>query len=89
MRDGWLGLFVQWRLCSAAASGELKSKTIGESGARKPVTFYVSKLGDNTEGTSWQKAFHAIQATLDAVPDDKGGRNQIKRSLTETRKHRS
>jgi hypothetical protein len=36
-------------------------------------TRYVSKLGDNTDGTTWAKAFHTIQAALDAVPDDKGG----------------
>ena len=40
---------------------------------RKGVTLYVSKLGDNSDGTSWQKAFHTIQAAMDAVPDDKGG----------------
>lgn len=40
---------------------------------RKGITIYVSKLGDNTNGSSWQKAFHSIQAALSAVPDDKGG----------------
>jgi hypothetical protein len=39
----------------------------------KGKTLYVSKLGDNTNGSSWQKAFHTIQAALSAVPDDKGG----------------
>lgn len=41
--------------------------------ARKPVALHVSKLGDNTDGTSWQKAFHTVQSALSAVPDDKGG----------------
>jgi hypothetical protein len=36
-------------------------------------TIYVSKQGDNSDGSSWQKAFHTIQAALSAVPDDKGG----------------
>ena len=33
-------------------------------------TIYVSKLGDNSDGSSWAKAFHTIQAALQAVPDD-------------------
>jgi len=37
------------------------------------VTLYVSKLGDNSDGRSWQRAFHTIQASLDAIPDSKGG----------------
>ncbi len=40
---------------------------------RKGVTRYVSKLGDNSDGTTWARAFHTIQAALLAVPDDKGG----------------
>ncbi|MBI3851884.1 MAG: hypothetical protein HY298_16635 [Verrucomicrobia bacterium] len=36
-------------------------------------TFYVSKLGDNSDGSSWQKGFHTIQAALLALPDDRGG----------------
>ena len=37
------------------------------------MTFYVSKLGDNSDGSSWATAFTTIQAGLDAVPDDTGG----------------
>ena len=40
---------------------------------RKGVVIYVSKLGDNTDGSSWGKAYHTIQAALSAIPDDKGG----------------
>jgi hypothetical protein len=29
---------------------------------------YVSKLGDNSDGSSWEKAFHTIQVALSAVP---------------------
>ena len=43
----------------------------------KGKTIYVSKLGDNSDGTSWQKAFHTIQSALSAVPDDKGGHQII------------
>ncbi len=42
-------------------------------------TIYVSKQGDNSDGSSWQKAFHTIQAGLLAVPDDQGGHQVIVR----------
>ena len=45
-------------------------------------TFYVSKLGDNSDGRSWKTAFHAIQTALSAVPDDKGGHRVIVRPDT-------
>ncbi len=37
------------------------------------MIIYVSKLGDNSNGSSWAKAFHTIQAALDAIPDGRGG----------------
>ena len=40
---------------------------------RKGTVIYVSKLGDNSDGSSWKKAYQTIQAALSAVPDDKGG----------------
>ena len=49
---------------------------------RKGKTLYVSKLGDNSDGSSWQKAFRTIQAALLAVPDDKGGHRIIVRPDT-------
>jgi hypothetical protein len=39
----------------------------------KGKTLHVSKLGDNSDGSSWQKAFHTIQAAMNAVPDNQGG----------------
>lgn len=45
-------------------------------------TFYVSKLGDNSDGRSWKTAFHAIQTALSAVPDDQGGYRVIVRPDT-------
>lgn len=36
-------------------------------------TFYVSKLGNNSDGSSWARAFTTIQAALNAIPDDQGG----------------
>ncbi|MEO2047314.1 MAG: alpha-L-fucosidase [Pirellulales bacterium] len=49
---------------------------------RKPVTLYVSKLGDDSDGASWQTAFHTIQSALDAVPDGKGGHRVLVRPDT-------
>ena len=40
---------------------------------RRGVTLHVSKLGDNSDGTSWARAFHSLQAALGAVPDANGG----------------
>ncbi|HQH53366.1 MAG TPA: alpha-L-fucosidase [Candidatus Hydrogenedentes bacterium] len=53
-----------------------------ETGARQGVTLYVSKLGNNTDGLSWETAFNTIQAALSAVPDDKGGHRIIVRPDT-------
>jgi len=46
------------------------------------VTLYVSKLGHNSDGTSWSKAFTTIQAALDAVPDENGGHRIVIRPDT-------
>lgn len=37
------------------------------------MNFYVSKLGNNSNGLSWATAFTAIQTALDAIPDESGG----------------
>jgi hypothetical protein len=39
-------------------------------------------FGDNTDGSSWAKAFRTIQAALSAIPDDKGGHRVIVRPGT-------
>ena len=49
---------------------------------RKGVTLYVSKHGDNSDGSSWGKAFHTIQAALLAVPDAQGGHRVVIRPDT-------
>ena len=46
------------------------------------MTLYVSKLGDNSDGSSWTKAFTTIQAAIDAVPDENGGHRIIVRPDT-------
>jgi hypothetical protein len=54
----------------------------GDYSGNKGRTIYVSKNGDNSDGSSWQKAFHTIQAALLAVPDDKGGHRVVIRPDT-------
>lgn len=51
-------------------------------GGREGVTLYVSKLGDNSDGSSWSRAFTTIQAALDAVPDENGGHRVVIRPDT-------
>lgn len=46
---------------------------------RKGTTLFVSKLGDNSDGSSWARALHTVQAALSAVPDAKGGHRIIVR----------
>lgn len=46
------------------------------------IILYVSKLGDNSDGSSWSKAFTTIQAALDAIPDGNGGHRVIIRPDT-------
>ena len=54
----------------------------GEEPAQSPVTLHVSKLGDNSDGLTWQTAFHSIQKALDAIPDDRGNHKIIVRPDT-------
>ena len=49
---------------------------------RKGATIYVSKLGDDSDGSSWAKAFTTIQAALQGVPDDQGGHRVVVRPDT-------
>ena len=41
--------------------------------AEPQKTFYVSKLGDSSDGRSWATAFATIQKALLALPDASGG----------------
>ncbi len=45
-------------------------------------TYYVSKLGDHSDGLSWIQAFNTIQAALDAIPNHRGGHRIIIRPDT-------
>jgi hypothetical protein len=49
---------------------------------RKGSTIYVSKLGNNSDGTTWKNGYHTIQAALLATPDNGGGHTIIIRPDT-------
>lgn len=53
-----------------------------EGPARAGVTLYVSKLGDDSDGSSWARAFHTIQKALNAVPTESGGHRVVVRPDT-------
>ncbi|MBI5093929.1 MAG: hypothetical protein HZB26_16000 [Candidatus Hydrogenedentes bacterium] len=60
-------------VAATAMTAAFAQTPIPIEGGRTGVTFYVSKNGDNSDGSSWSKAFTTIQQALLAVPDDKGG----------------
>lgn len=62
--------------CLCAANGSIASPwdpAAADYSGHKGPSIYVSKNGDNTDGSSWEKAFHSIQAGLDAVSGGDGG----------------
>jgi hypothetical protein len=71
-------LIVPPRTTAAASYDPAAADYAGRRGG----TIYVSKLGDDSDGSSWPKAFHTIQAALSAVPDGKGGHKIIIRPDT-------
>ena len=66
---------------SATASVSVDPSS-SQYGGRKGSVIYVSKLGNNSDGKSWKRAYQTIQAALSAVPDDKGGHMIIVRPDT-------
>ncbi len=54
----------------------------GSGAGLGPVTLYVSKLGDDTDGSSWAHAFRTIQQALSAIPDNAGGHRVLIRPDT-------
>jgi hypothetical protein len=66
---------------SANASTTIDPSAPGYKG-RKGTIMFVSKSGDNSDGSSWNKSFHTIQAALSAIPDDRGGHMIIVRPDT-------
>lgn len=73
---GTAGLVLAADLLVAVALG---SAPTGPGAGR---TLYVSKLGDNSDGASWARAFRTIQSALDAVPDAGGGHRIVIRPDT-------
>jgi len=67
-------------LACMMAAGSARSASVGS--ARRGTTFYVSKLGSNTDGLTWPTAFTTIQKALDAIPDAQGGHRIIVRPDT-------
>jgi len=53
---------------------------LGNSAVKQNI--YVSKLGNHSDGSSWQNAFTTIQAALEAIPDANGGYQIIVRPDT-------
>lgn len=66
------------RTVQAGAGYEAASSDTPRAG----TTIYVSKLGDGTDGTSWEKAYRTIQHGLNAVPDAAGGHRIVVRPDT-------
>ncbi len=77
----WLGLAVFLPNVSTVRAEPWDPAAADYSG-NKGKTIYVSKLGDNSDGSSWQKAFHTIQAALLTIPDNNGGHQVIIRPDT-------
>jgi hypothetical protein len=67
---------------SHAARAECWDPGAADYAGHKGKTLYVSKRGDNSDGGSWAKAFHTIQAALEAVPEAEGGHRIIVRPDT-------
>ena len=80
LRSALLALVISPCLASLAQA-DVASHIPGQAGytGRTGVTLHVSKRGDNSDGSSWEKAFHSIQAALNAVPDQQGGHRVIVR----------
>jgi hypothetical protein len=49
------------------------------------MNLYVSKLGDDSDGMSWQTAFHTLQTALLSVPDGRGGDRLIVLNFSQPR----
>jgi hypothetical protein len=68
--------------CLFVSAGLAAQPTGPAERTQRGVTLYVSKLGDDSDGSSWARAFTTIQAALDAVPDDRGGHRVLVRPDT-------
>ncbi len=76
-----LVILLSLNISTVLASSTSDPSASGYSG-KKGITLFVSKSGDNSDGSSWKKGFHSIQSALSAIPDDKGGHTIIIRPDT-------
>jgi len=74
--------FVVAAICLPLSTLAVGASRPAATAVRKAITLFVSKLGDNSDGRSWQKGFHSIQAALNAIPDNQGGHRVIIRPDT-------
>ncbi len=74
-----VSVFMVCSMTHGQAAEEMSSLPAGDD---RSVTFYVSKLGDNSDGSTWERAFTTVQAALDAIPDDQGGHHILVRPDT-------
>ncbi len=73
---------VKCSLCLAVALVAAATAHAAPDNARKGATIFVSKLGDDTDGSSWEKAFHSVQRALQTIPDARGGHRVVIRPDT-------
>ena len=79
----WLGpVAMMAGLGSTSAHAAPGDPAGADYSGRQGKTFYVSKLGDNSDGSSWARAFRTIQAAFSAIPDSQGGHRIIVRPGT-------
>src|ERR1035441_9702078 len=76
------GIFVLAMVAMPVLGAAVEEPSSPNRSHQQGLTLYVSKLGDNSDGRSWQTAYRTIQAALNAVPDDLGGHHVIIRPDT-------
>ncbi len=67
MKSSILYLLILLTLITLTSSAQSEDSGVYSS------LIYVSKLGSNSDGSTWARAFNTIQAALDAIPNSQGG----------------
>jgi hypothetical protein len=80
--DGEKNIESHLPLCHLCALRDSAVRNFEVNIMNSGITLYVSRLGDNSDGSSWNKAFTNVQAALDAIPDENGGHRIIIRPDT-------